>query len=187
MTNKNNYNKKNNEAPDAYKSSLDKYKEREELRNYLLLQAESELKQLETIAPKRGRKAHKPSPELRLYVQNLAAVGVPQPVLAASINICEDTLRKHYREELDKGKAVAIYMVAKGLYLDAISGDDKARQLFLTTQAKWSNSLEDTASSAEERAKVVDSKLLETFNLLNAPEQEQEQDNKEDEEDEDLF
>lgn len=48
------------------------------------------------------RKAHKPTPETIAEVRALTTFGVPQEEIAEYIGIDPKTLRKYYREELDK-------------------------------------------------------------------------------------
>lgn len=180
---KNNNNNKKSTAVD--KTALQHLFEQDEVSNILMSRLLDKNKELEEIKSKVGRKSHKPTPELRIYVRINAGFGVPHAVIADGLGMSEDTLRKHYKAELSAGKLQIASAIVKTLAMRALMGDMKAIELYVRTQLKWSNSIEDAASSAEERAKVIDARLMESFNLIQTPEQEQ--DNKEDEDDEDLF
>jgi hypothetical protein len=49
-----------------------------------------------------ARPSHKPVPELRRQVEALAGFGIPEADIAGLIGIDPKTLRKHYRQELDR-------------------------------------------------------------------------------------
>jgi hypothetical protein len=72
-----------------------------------------------------------PTEEQRQLVKSLAAVGTPQEEIAKMIGIrSPKTLRKHFREELDRGSTEANYEVAQTLYQMAISGECPAATIF---------------------------------------------------------
>jgi len=81
----------------------------------------------------------KPTAEQRRLVKSLSAFGVPQEQIASRIGIrSTKTLRKHYREELDRGTLEANTNVAKTLYQMATSGHHPAATLFwLKSRAGW--------------------------------------------------
>lgn len=89
-------------------------------------------------APKRGRKAFQPSEEQRIEVQDLSRHGTPQKQIASIIGIAIDTLKKHFREELDNGKEAANAAVAGSLYRNAIAGCVTSQIFWLKCQAGWS-------------------------------------------------
>ncbi len=61
----------------------------------------------EAEAPARvGRPPHEPTYRQREQVEGLAALWVPQRAIAAFLGISENTLRKHYPDELDRGAAL---------------------------------------------------------------------------------
>ena len=80
-----------------------------------------------------------PTAEQRVMVKSLSAFGVPQEQIARRIHIrSTKTLRKHFREELDRGALEANANVAKTLYQMATSGHHPAATLFwLKSRAGW--------------------------------------------------
>ena len=51
---------------------------------------------------------HKPTDENRKLVESTSGLGLPHEQIAILVGIDDKTLRKHYRHELDVGKAKAI-------------------------------------------------------------------------------
>lgn len=94
-------------------------------------------------APKKKRRAgvHRPSPQQRAQVEALSGHGIKQEDIAAYIGVSKETLRKHYRKQLDMGKITATAAVAQTLYVMAKSGKDfQATKFWLLQRAKdqWS-------------------------------------------------
>lgn len=86
-----------------------------------------------------ARKAHKPSEKERTEAQAYAAVGIPHDQIALLLGISPKTLRKHYRHELDLGKAKANAQVGKTLFKMATSGKNPAATIYWTkSQMGWS-------------------------------------------------
>jgi len=85
------------------------------------------------------RPAIKPSDEQRRLVRSLSAFGVLQEQIAKRVGIrSAKTLRKHYREELDRGALEANTNVAQTLYKMATSGNNPAATFFwLKCRAGW--------------------------------------------------
>jgi hypothetical protein len=50
-----------------------------------------------------GRPPHRPTAEQRRQVEVMAGRFMPQEAIAAVLGICDDTLRRHYAEELRRG------------------------------------------------------------------------------------
>ena len=80
-----------------------------------------------------------PTEENRKLVRLMAASGVDQEQIAARIGIrSPKTLRKHYREELDRGAVDANMMVSQSLFKMATSGNCPAATIFwLKSRAGW--------------------------------------------------
>jgi hypothetical protein len=80
-----------------------------------------------------------PTPEQRQLIRSLSAYGFPQEQIARRIGIRSvKTLRKHFREELDRGILEANSHVAQTLYKMATSGKDPIATLFwLKARAGW--------------------------------------------------
>jgi hypothetical protein len=79
-----------------------------------------------------------PSDEQRKKVKMMAAVGVSQDDIARHIGVrSAKTLRKHFREELDRATVDANASIAGTLYNKAMSGDTPALKFWLACRAGW--------------------------------------------------
>ena len=79
-----------------------------------------------------------PTPEQRRTVKSLAAFGVTHDAIAKSVGIrSSKTLRKHFRNELDRGGMDACAMVAQALLKKAKDGDTRAAIFWLKSRAGW--------------------------------------------------
>lgn len=115
------------------------------------------------------RPPHDPSEKLRKRVEHMVAIGFPQPDIAKVIGISEPTLRKHYRDELDCGRAVVTAKISRrlarmalGEVENATAADElRAGMFYLKTRAGWS---EDSAA----RDVTPEAKPL-TINIASAP------------------
>lgn len=67
----------------------------------------------------------------------MAAVGITHKQIAACLNISDDTLRKHYRDELDHSADRANANVAKSLYQSALNGDTTAAIFWMKCRLQW--------------------------------------------------
>ena len=83
-------------------------------------------------------KAYEPTPADRAMVSSLSKTGVPQTVIGKRIGIGPKTLRRYFREELDKGNAEACSKVATTLYERGIDGDNACLIFWAKTQMGWS-------------------------------------------------
>jgi hypothetical protein len=84
-----------------------------------------------------GRKAHQPEPAQRRQVEAMAAYGIPEPDIARVVGVDPNTLRKHYRDELDLGGTKANAQVAGFLFNAARNGNVTAQIFWLKTRARW--------------------------------------------------
>lgn len=80
---------------------------------------------------------HIPSAENKRLVETSAGLGLPHEQIGALIGIDDKTLRKHYRQELDVGKAKASAQIAKTLFNKAQGGDTTALIWWTKAQMKW--------------------------------------------------
>lgn len=79
-----------------------------------------------------------PTDEQRKKVKTLSAVGIPQNEIARQIGVrSPKTLRKHFRNELDRGAMEANASVAGALYNKAVGGDTAAQKFWLMCRAGW--------------------------------------------------
>jgi len=92
---------------------------------------------------KPGRPPFQPTDEQRRMVDQMTAYGIPQPDIARCLNIHEQTLRLHFREELDTGAARANANVAEFLYQRATGqhgnadGAVTAAIFWMKTRGRW--------------------------------------------------
>lgn len=108
------------------------------------------------MASKGGRPAHKPTQDSRKTVALLASLGHDQDTIARVLHIVKHTLIKHYREELDNGKAITNNAVVKSAYRQAISGKVPAMTMFwLKCRAGWREKEEASAGLTQEQIRAI--------------------------------
>jgi hypothetical protein len=90
---------------------------------------------------KKGRPCFRPTDEQRRMVEAMTGYGIPQKDIARVIGIHEESLRKHFREQLDTGSAKANARVAEFLFEHATGqrgeGSVTAAIFWLKTRARW--------------------------------------------------
>lgn len=84
-----------------------------------------------------AREPHKPTPETLAQVEALSGYGVRHDEIALYLDIDPKTLRKHYREQLDKGTVKANVGVARSLHRQATEGNVTAAIFWLKSRAGW--------------------------------------------------
>lgn len=82
-------------------------------------------------------KKHSPTAEQRVLVRELKGLGMPQVQIARKIGVDEDTMCKHYRDELDEGLACANAQIAGALFQKALGGDTACMIFWLKTRGGW--------------------------------------------------
>jgi hypothetical protein len=93
--------------------------------------------------------AHEPTPETQKLVESSSGLGLPHESIAVLVGIDDKTLRKHYRHELDMGKAKANGQIAKTLFQKATSGDTTSLIWWTKTQMKWSETVKAEVTGAD--------------------------------------
>ena len=83
------------------------------------------------------RKAFVADEATREKVRYLAGLGVPQDDIATIIRCSPKTLRKRFRDELDRGVAEANAMISGYLFASAKGGNTTAQIFWLKTRAGW--------------------------------------------------
>jgi hypothetical protein len=79
-----------------------------------------------------------PSLEQRRLVRVMSGFGIPQTDIATQIGIDPKTLRKHFREELDRGTTEAKLKVAQSLFNMAAVGNNVAAAIFrMNARGGW--------------------------------------------------
>src|SRR5215471_8754424 len=84
-----------------------------------------------------ARKAFVVTDATRDKVRYLAGVGVPQDDIAKIIGCTAKTLRKRFRDELDRGVAEANATISGFLFAAAKAGNITAMIFWLKTRAHW--------------------------------------------------
>ena len=89
--------------------------------------------------PNSGPAAMVPTEEERAMVEKLSGFGLQQESIAAMVRdgIHLDTLRTHFKRELELGKAKANGKIGKTLFDKAINGDTASLIWWTKTQMRW--------------------------------------------------
>lgn len=77
---------------------------------------------------------HKPTPELRQRISDLAIAGIPVYMIAKVVKLDDETITKHYDYELSCSEPEALERVAKTVVMQAINGSEKSQALYLKTK-----------------------------------------------------
>jgi len=80
---------------------------------------------------------HIPDDKSRSLVKTFAAVGTRYVDIAHKLGITDDTLRKHYKPELEDGRIDANAQIANTLFQQAKKGNMTAAIFWLKTRAGW--------------------------------------------------
>ena len=100
---------------------------------------------------------HIPSDEQRKLVESTSGLGLPHEQIAILVGIDDKTLRKHYRLELDTGKAKANSQIAKTLYSKAVAGDTTSLIWWTKSQMRWSETVKQELTRSEEHTSELQS------------------------------
>jgi hypothetical protein len=84
-----------------------------------------------------ARKAFVANEATREKVRYLAGLGLPQDDIARIVGCAPKTLRKRFRDELDRGIAEATAMISGYLFASAKGGNTTAQIFWLKTRAGW--------------------------------------------------
>lgn len=79
-----------------------------------------------------GRKPHAPTDQQREQVKALSGFGIPMEQIAAIVGVDEKTVRAHYENDLNMGRAVANSTVAKTLFEKATKEKDTTALIWWT-------------------------------------------------------
>ena len=79
-----------------------------------------------------------PTPEQRRMARTMSGLGLPQEQIALLLEIDPKTLRKHFRDDLDRGMAEANVKVGQSLFNMATTGNNVAAAIFwMKARAGW--------------------------------------------------
>jgi len=81
--------------------------------------------------PRSGRPEHVPTAETRERVEILVAARMPSWQIAKALGIAEPTLRFHYAEEMEGGRARKTAAVLEALYREGAAGNTSAAKAWL--------------------------------------------------------
>jgi hypothetical protein len=84
----------------------------------------------------RGRKRHRPLPQVREIVASLNAAGASDEEIALQIGLSVPTLKKYYFRELQHGVSLARNQMLRKLYEKGIAGNVSAMKAYLAETAK---------------------------------------------------
>jgi hypothetical protein len=85
-----------------------------------------------------SRPAFLPTDDQRRMVKSMAAYGIRQEEIAATISVSAKTLRRRFRKELDRGATEANTQVGQTMYQMATSGKSPVSTMFwLRCRAGW--------------------------------------------------
>lgn len=100
-------------------------------------------------------RVHLPTDESKRMVESTSGLGLPHEQIAILVGIDDKTLRKHYRNELDMGKAKANGQIAKTLFSKATSGDTTALIWWTKTQMRWAETVKQEITGADGQDLVI--------------------------------
>ena len=93
-----------------------------------------------------------PTEEQRRTVRAMSGFGIPQEDIATFLEIDSKTLRKHFRQELDRGSIEATTKVAQSLFRMATDGGSVAAAIFwMKARAGWREKQPEGQPSEEHR------------------------------------
>ena len=97
-----------------------------------------------------------PTDEQRNVVRKLSGYGLPHEQIAALVGkgIDRDTLAKHFRRELDEGKAAASERIGATLFEKAMAGDTASLIWWTKAQMRWT-SLQQIQVQSDSRISIV--------------------------------
>ena len=84
-----------------------------------------------------ARPSFEPTEEQRRQVKMFTAFGNTQQQIASVLKVSDRTLRKHFREELNRGSTEANSQIANALFKKAKDGNTTAQIFWLKCRAGW--------------------------------------------------
>ena len=75
--------------------------------------------------------------EQRKHVQTLSGYGLSQDQISRMLEIDRNTLKKHFKEELEKGKDIAYSQALNSLFSNIKKGKEASIFFYLKTQHGW--------------------------------------------------
>lgn len=103
---------------------------------------------------------HIPTLESRAKVVGFSCAGFPQESIAKYLRISDDTLRKHYPDELDQAKMDKIEFISTNVYKLAAEGNEKMMEFVLKCQGRWSYAKPPEESEKDKQQMTLMEKLI---------------------------
>jgi hypothetical protein len=96
----------------------------------------------------------------RETVTNMVAMGIRLADISACIGISDESLNKHFAQEINTSKAKAISALGQSLYQRGLAGSDTAAIFYLKTQGGWKETIENnhTHKITSVELEVIDAK-----------------------------
>jgi len=117
----------------------------------------------------RGGVTYAPSDEQRRMVKVMSGFGIPQTDIANQIGVDAKTLRKHFRDELDRGMTEANMRVAQSLFAMATTGGSVAAAIFwMKARAGWREKHPEEPAE-DEKTTVVIHRFVVPSDVVKAP------------------
>lgn len=107
-----------------------------------------------------ARKRFRVTEAMREKVRHLAGIGAPQDAIARIIGCAPKTLRKRFRDDLDRGTAEANAIVSGSLFAAAKGGNVAAQIFWLKARARWRESAAPDDTGADRDAEAGSSVVL---------------------------
>lgn len=104
---------------------------------------------------------HEPDLESRAKVTAFSCAGFTHEQVASYLEIDDKTLRKYYKNELEKSKMEKISAISNNVYKMALEGNEKMAEFVLKCQGRWSY-----AKSDEDKDKNTNSLLEKLIDKL---------------------
>jgi len=102
-------------------------------------------------------------------VKVMSGFGIPQTDIANQIGVDAKTLRKHFRDELDRGMTEANMRVAQSLFTMATTGGNVAAAIvWMKAQAGWREKHPEEPA-ADEKTTVVTHRFVVPSDAVKAP------------------
>ena len=99
--------------------------------------------------------------EQRRTVRAMSGYGVPHDDIATMLRIDPKTLRKHFRDELDRGSIEATAKVGQSLFRMATEGNSVAAAIFwMKARAGWREKHEVQVSAVRPLVEMTDAELV---------------------------
>jgi hypothetical protein len=77
---------------------------------------------------------HNPTYSLKVRIKDLAVAGIPLYLIARIVELDDDTVKRHYKRELDCAEPEQVERISKIVAIQAENGNEKSQALYLKTK-----------------------------------------------------